>query len=1134
MNEVIESVDGVDMYRITDLTSLEPFLMTIVSSSDLWMFVSSSGGVTAGRVSPEDCIFPYETDDRLHRSGRDIGPATVLRITSPTGDTIWEPFRDGSGMTRLRLSKSLTGDAVVFEAEHPEIGLRFRYRWAPSSRFGWVRTSTLSRLGGDSPITVQVTDGLTEVMPWGISVAMQQQMSNLANAYRRSELIDGRLGVYALEAAIVDRPEPAETLRATTVWSTGPGAAAITLDGGSVARARHGRSTEPSSLRVGRPGSFIGQASIELAPDDELRWHIVADVAQRHTDITDLRSMLHSGDDLGRLVDEDIRRSSEELRRIVATADGLQVTASPVTDAHHFANSLFNVMRGGTFLRGHQVPVDGFRDFVRARNRAVFDRHVDWLAGLDDPLGVEELTTVAAGRSDPDLERLAFEYLPLSFSRRHGDPSRPWNHFAIRVQDDHGEPVLSYQGNWRDIFQNWEALGRSFPDFLPSMIAKFVNASTADGYNPYRITSDGIDWEIVEPDNPWSGIGYWGDHQIVYLDRLLRQQRAHDPDWIGSAIRGPVHSFANVPYRLAPFDRLILNPKSTLTYDEQADAEIRQRVAEIGADGRLLLDGDGNVVHVTLLEKLLIPALAKLSNYVPRGGIWMNTQRPEWNDANNALVGHGLSMVTLAHLRRYLALLGDLDSDGIPVSEDVTGWLASVTTTLRDALDLIGTADEIEASERGRIVHDLGSAYGDYRSKLNERRRAAPTPLAADAVQGLVAAGLAHLDDAIRTARRDDGLYHAYNVMHLSDDGRSIDVAHLPAMLEGQVAVIGSGLLDAGDVVGLVDAMYESDLYRPDVDSFMLYPATPRPSFLDRNRVPADDVEDNPLLTALVASGSDVLVRGATGTFHFNADLQNADDLRAMLDEHRSGESGELVERHGADVLHLFERVFRHHEFTGRSSTMHAYEGLGSVYWHMVAKLLVAIQESILDAPSTTNESLIRDLVDRYRRVRLGLGVNKTAGEYGAFPTDPYSHTPCHAGAQQPGMTGQVKEELLTRWAELGLVVADGTIRFVPTLFDRNELRVTPGRSTLLDVEQRPIEIDVEAGEALLTVCQVPVVIRAAEDEPGIRVTFTDGSGRAIDGLELDAASSRAIFGRAGRIARLDVTLPVRLGDESS
>jgi hypothetical protein len=44
-----------------------------------------------------------------------------------------------------------------------------------------------------------------------------------------------------------------------------------------------------------------------------------------------------------------------------------------------------------------------------------------------------------------------------------------------------------------------------------------------------------------------------------------------------------------------------------------------------------------------------------MSNLIPEGGIWMNTQRPEWND-NNALVGNGVSMVTLCYLRDFKIL----------------------------------------------------------------------------------------------------------------------------------------------------------------------------------------------------------------------------------------------------------------------------------------------------------------------------------------------------------------------------------------------------------------------------------------------------------------------------------------------
>ena len=68
-------------------------------------------------------------------------------------------------------------------------------------------------------------------------------------------------------------------------------------------------------------------------------------------------------------------------------------------------------------------------------------------------------------------------------------------------------------------------------------------------------------------------------------------------------------------------------------------------------------------MRVNLAEKLLVPLLAKLGNFVPGGGIWMNTQRPEWNDANNALVGYGVSMVTLYYARRYAAFCLDLFSD---------------------------------------------------------------------------------------------------------------------------------------------------------------------------------------------------------------------------------------------------------------------------------------------------------------------------------------------------------------------------------------------------------------------------------------------------------------------------------------
>jgi hypothetical protein len=209
------------------------------------------------------------------------------------------------------------------------------------------------------------------------------------------------------------------------------------------------------------------------------------------------------------------------LRRLMASADGYQFTADTASTAHHLSNTLFNTLRGGAFAHNGLVSADDFRLFVRQRNPEFATRHAETLSTLSGFQRPGSLLAVAEKTADRNFYRLASEYLPLHFGRRHGDPSRPWNRFAIRTTSETGEPIFDYQGNWRDIFQNWEALAFSYPEHIHSFISRFLNASTADGFNTYRVTRDGIDWEVPDPHDPWSNIGYWGDHQIIYLLKLL-------------------------------------------------------------------------------------------------------------------------------------------------------------------------------------------------------------------------------------------------------------------------------------------------------------------------------------------------------------------------------------------------------------------------------------------------------------------------------------------------------------------------------------------------------------------------------------------------------------------------------------
>ena len=219
------------------------------------------------------------------------------------------------------------------------------------------------------------------------------------------------------------------------------------------------------------------------------------------------------------------------------------------------------------------------------------------------------------------------------------------------------------------------------------------------------------------------------------------------------------------------------------------------------------------------------------------------------------------------------------------------------------------------------------------------------------------------------------------------------------------------------------------------------------------------------------------------------------DVLRTLEFLSHQPEYAELVAAEGGHIAALFEEVFRHAEFTGRSGTFFAYEGLGSVYWHMVSKLLLAVQETALRCQ---NEYAAPALLKKYRDIRAGLGFNKTPASC-AFPTDPYSHTPNGRGARQPGMTGLVKEEILTRQAELGVTIEGGCLVFNPLFIDHTELIKTPATFTHLDITGRQQDLELAPGSLAYSLCQTPIILQAGE-QAEIRVDFADGRVKIIPG----------------------------------
>ncbi len=398
------------------------------------------------------------------------------------------------------------------------------------------------------------------------------------------------------------------------------------------------------------------------------------------------------------------------------------------------------------------------------------------------------------------------------------------------------------------------------------------------------------------------------------------------------------------------------------------------------------------------------------------------------------------------------------------------------------------------------------------------------TPLTTDRLRSYCDLVLRHVEYTMRANRRDDGLYHSYSVASFTED--EIRVDRLTEMLEGQVAAISSGALDSEEAADLLDTLRHGPLYRADQGSYMLYPDRQPPLFFDKNVVDEGALRQSRLLAELLRRGDGSLVsRDVAGHVHFNAGLRNANLLRRVLDELLRSDLEDLAREEHAQILELYEQVFAHRSFTGRSGSLSKYEGLGSIYWHMVSKLLLAVQEMIQGAVCAgEDDTVVERLKQHYAQIREGIGVHKSPEHYGAVPTDPYSHTPAFAGAQQPGMTGQVKEDIITRVGEMGVMVRDGRLKFLPELVSRHELLDSSRRFMFYDVHGDPQHIDLAAGSLAFTLCQVPVVMHGGS-ERRLEITVEDGSNRVVPGLTLDPSTSACIFDRSGAVRRLDVFL---------
>ena len=174
--------------------------------------------------------------------------------------------------------------------------------------------------------------------------------------------------------------------------------------------------------------------------------------------------------------------------------------------------------------------------------------------------------------------------------------------------------------------------------------------------------------------------------------------------------------------------------------------------------------------------------------------------------------------------------------------------------------------------QRQRVLDDLGRAGSHYRQRIYHHGLSGRKNLITG--QQLIQffdSALEWINHSIRSNRRPDGLFHAYNLVRFENRTR-LPIRRLYEMLEGQVAVLSSGHLSAEESLEVLIALKQSSMYRPDQHSYLLYPNRRLPAFVEKNNIPAEGTQPlarccgNCWLTATGCSSSATLPDEFTST----------------------------------------------------------------------------------------------------------------------------------------------------------------------------------------------------------------------------------------------------------------------------
>ncbi|KGP73278.1 hypothetical protein [Pontibacillus yanchengensis] len=680
-----------------------------VKGIPMWTFYVNRGqGICSfGIENKNSPIMEFSPASIAYRNVSKNGFRTFIKVKNQ--ERIIEAFSPDVDSEHIQRNMYIKENRLTIEEINEEVGMSVtvNYFQIPHDQFaGLVRNVEITNLN-DTPLDLEVVDGMPEVLPYGVENMAYKEVGNLLRSWMEVYNRENNIPFYHVRASIGDEAKVEEVTKGHFYLSftddkqlQSPIVDADILFG-----------TE-SSLRF--PEVFMQHSLDEIATFSQVTANKVPCA------FTPVKKYLDS-------------QESFTISSIIGHVEDIDVINTRVNDLTRL-----------NYIQEKQQEADDLvhqlTDSIQTEtNSAVFDQYCRQTY----------LDNVLRGGVPLLLENGEDNFVYHVFSRKHGDMERDYNFFRIAP-----EYYSQGNGNFRDANQN----RRNDIFFNPKIgsfnVKMFMSLIQIDGYNPlsvegctfeipqahldkvrqviethlsshqeeimqllssrftpgklmhyialHQVNVKGDDDEFLANILSYStqqieasfGEGFWTDHWTYNLDHI-ESYLAIYPDQIEAFLFDDrTYAFFDSPVRVLPRkQKHVLSNGTVRQYGAIQEDEQKMKKLSIGLQDTNWLrsrSGEGDIYQTSLFAKLISLSLVKFSTLDPYGmGIEMEANKPGWNDALNGLPGLiGSGMSETFELKRLIQFmltnLSKYENKSIYLPEEMTSFLNDVNTQVQE------------------------------------------------------------------------------------------------------------------------------------------------------------------------------------------------------------------------------------------------------------------------------------------------------------------------------------------------------------------------------------------------------------------------------------------------------------------